>query len=656
MEEQVRGENMSDGQPETMSYGSWRSPLSAARVAEGSVTQLDLARLTDATYWVESRPSDGGRYVLVRRDEDGGLTDLTPPGYSTRSRVYEYGGAAWTFDGETIYFVNYDDQRIYRLEPGAEPAPITPEPPRPASLRYADPRITPDGRFLICIREIHGEGEPVNDLVILPLDGSAEPRTLVSGRDFYSSPRVSPDGGQFAWVEWPHPNMPWDGTELWLGDLQPDGSLTNTRRVAGGADESVIQPNWSPEGVLHFVSDRTGWWNLYRWAEGGEEQLTSEEADLGRPEWRFNTRHYGFLSGGRIACAFIDQGVTKLSIRQPDGTLQPVESPYTDIAYLSCNWDSGAAMVAAGPATPSGVVLLDAGSGVLTPATLTEAERLPERYVSMPRSVGFPTTGGQTAYGFYYPPTNPDFQGPGDERPPLVVFVHGGPTSHVGPVLSGTTQFFTTRGIAVFDLNYGGSSGYGRAYRERLRENWGIVDVDDAVNAARYLVEQGLVDGGRLAVRGGSAGGYTTLACAAFTDAFGAGIDYYGLADLVAFVATTHKFESRYLDGLIGSWPAEEARFRERSPISRADDIRCPLLVIQGELDKIVPPDQSEVMVAGLQRNGVPHAYLSFPDEQHGFRVAANIQRALEAELAFLSRVFGFGSAEPIAALSSEGQ
>ena len=527
--------------------------------------------------------------------------------------MHEYGGGAFTVHDGTIYFCHDDDQRIYRLVHG-EPEPIA-----PPGARYADLQVTPDGRSLVCVRERDGDPEHVNDLVKLPTDGSAEPAVIASGHDFYAAPRISPDGTRIAWLAWDHPRMPWEGSELYV-----DGRL-----VAGGPAEAIVQPEWSPDGVLHYSSDRTGWWNLYR--EDGTA-VTAIEAEIGGPMWEFGEKWYGFLDDGRIVCTYFRDGRNHLAI--VDDELREVPIELTRIADVTSDGER-ALFIGASPTRSPRVVAVDLETGAIEPLSTDGDEVVDAAYVSVPRAL-------QNPHALFYPPHNPDYTAPPGERPPLIVRVHGGPTAHVTASLSPEIQFFTSRGFAVVDVNYGGSTGYGREYRDRLRGQWGIVDRDDAVNVALGLAEAGEADRDRMAITGGSAGGWTVLCALAFRpDVFAAGADYFGVTDLTGFVDDTHKFESRYNDWLVGPWPETADLWRERSPINHVDKIRAPVIVLQGLEDKVVPPSQSVKIVEALARNGIRHEYLAFEGEQHGFRKAENLRRAAEAELAFYLDVFG---------------
>ena len=606
-------------------YGSWRSPLGPARVAEAGIRLSEPALGEDgAAWWLERRPRAAGRTTLVR---DG--RDVTPPAVDVRTRVHEYGGGAWLLHGRTAFFSNFEDQRLYRLDPGGRPEAITPA----GACRFADGRATPDGSAIVCVRESHGGGEPVNEVVSVPVEGG-EPAVLASGRDFYAAPRVRPDGGGLAFLAWDHPNMPWDGTELWVGD----------RRVAGGPEESIWQPEWSADGELHWVSDRDGWWNLYR--EG--VQLTRERADLGFPQWLLGGATYAFLAGGAIACVRTERAVERLVLLH-DGRLMDAGLPYTAYGFPHLRSRGARLIFIAGNAERDPALVTWSAAEGETVLRRAGEQALERAFLSVPREIEYEGAGGRRAYAFHYPPAHPGFEGPDTERPPLIVHSHGGPTGHSAPALQEEVLFWTTRGIGVVDVNYGGSTGFGRAYRDRLRGAWGIVDVEDCIAAARHLVGEGRADGGRLLIRGGSAGGYTTLCALAFhPGVFAAAASYYGVADLEALARDTHKFESRYLDRLIAPYPDRRDVWRERSPIHYADRIRAPVLLLQGLDDAVVPPSQAERMVAALKRTGVPHEYLAFEGEQHGFRRAETIVRALEAELSFYGRVLGFEPADRV--------
>jgi dipeptidyl aminopeptidase/acylaminoacyl peptidase len=603
------------------------------------------------------RPTEGGRSVIVKRDSAGIITDITPPAFNARTRVHEYGGGDYAVHHGDVYFSNFSDQRLYAQPAGEQPMAITPDTPGSA-VRYADPIVDQARQRLICVREDHTvEGrEAVNTLVSLNLRQNSDAgQVLVSGNDFYSSPRLSPDGSRLAWITWNHPNMPWDGSELWTAQIGEDGLLGQSERVAGGAKESIFQPEWSPDGVLYFVSDRTGWWNLYRVGDQGNiESVHEREAEFGMPQWGFGMSSYAFESADRLICNHIEKGISHLAaIDTRTKQLTPIDTPYSDIRYVRAKAGE-VVMRAASPTEAAAIVRLDRQTG--NPEVLRRSNNLEidPAYFSIPQPIQFPTSDGLSANAFFYPPANRDFVAPEGELPPLLVQSHGGPTAAATTASSLTIQYWTSRGIAVLDVNYGGSTGFGREYRERLKGKWGIVDVDDCANGARHLVQRARVDGDRLMITGGSAGGYTTLCALTFRRTFNAGASHYGVSDAEALAKETHKFESRYLDGLMGPYPEKRQVYFERSPINFTDRLSCPVIFFQGLEDKVVPPNQAEVMVDALRAKGIPVAYIPFEGEQHGFRQAKNIKRALDGELYFYSRVFGFELAEPVEPVAIE--
>jgi len=632
-------------------YGTWRSPLTAEMLVAGSV-RLGLPWIDEGVaFWLESRPAEEGRSVVVRQGPDGAPVDVTPEGFSARTTVHEYGGGSYLVHRGTVWFSNFSDQRLYRQDGWGPPAPVTPE--TGGRHRYADGRATPDGARLVCVRERHEEDAVLNELVVIESDGSAEPRTIASGRDFYAAPRLSPDGRRLAWLSWNLPWLPWDGCELWTGDLADDGSLSGESLVAGrDGEESIWQPAWSPSGELHLVSDRSGWWNLYRERGGEQQPLHPAEAEFGWPHWVFGGSTYAFLGDGSIACIYDSDGVQHVGILDGEtGELIDLDLPYTAIGYPEVVAQGSRILFVGGaPTIPDQVISLDFTSRSIE--VLRESDRIAidPASVSIARPIAFSTTDGLTAHAFHYPPCNADFSAPDGERPPLIVMSHGGPTSATTALFDPEIQFWTTRGFAVVDVNYGGSTGYGRAYRQRLNGNWGVVDTVDCINAAKYLVSRGEADGDRLVIRGGSAGGYTTLCALTFHDDFAAGASYFGISDLEPFAAEggTHKFESKYEHTLVGPYPEAAATYRARSPIHFVDRISCPMILLQGEEDRVVPPAQAEVMVEALREKGLPYAYLLFAGEQHGFRRAETIVRATQAELSFYAQILGFAPADAI--------
>lgn len=629
-------------------YGTWRSPIVAEMLAAAAVSLSALSVSDGVVYWIEGRPLEKGRSVLVRRTPDGQISDVTPTDFNARTMVHEYGGGAYVVHEGVVYFSNFADQRLYRQTPGGAPNPITPEPPSPRAVRYADGRVTADGRFLICVRERHEETGVVNELAAIALDGSGAGRTIAAGYAFYSNPRISPDGKSLAWLCWQNPQMPWDGTELWMADLGADAELSNPRRIAGGPTESLFQPEWSPDGTLYVISDRTNWWNLYRVVDNALEPVAPMEAEFGEPQWVFGQSRYTFLPDGRVACLYSQNGLDYLGLIQPGSrAVEPVPCDYTALHWLRSDGER-LWLIGGSPTSGPAVFALDPKSGTVEIIKRGLHTDVDLSFFSAPHPIEFHTEEEKTAHALFYPPTNPHFSAPPNERPPLLVICHGGPTGATSAQLSLSVQYWTSRGIGVVDVNYGGSTGYGREYRQRLNGNWGIVDVMDCINAARYLIEQGLADAKRVAIRGGSAGGYTTLRALTWQDFFAAGANYFGLAELEAFVDDTHKFEARYLDTLVGPYPERKDLYYERSPVNFVDKLNVPVIVLQGLEDKIVPPSQSEIIVEALKKKGLPHAYLAFEGEQHGFRKAETIIRAAEAELYFYGKVFGFEPADEI--------
>jgi len=623
--------------------GSWPSPISTELITARTVSLGQTWIDGPDIYWLEGRPYEAGRNALVRLSPGSGPEDCLPPGCNVRTRVHEYGGGAFAVFDRVIYFVEFRSQHLFRQVPGGSPQVLDATP----GHRFADFELDRERKRLVCVREDHtSPGEAVNTLVAIPIEGGGRPRVLAQGHDFYSDPRVAPDGSRLAWLCWNHPNMPWDGTELWLADIGPDGSLQAPRRVAGGPEESVFQPQWSPGGILHFVSDRGGWWNLYRLGPD-PEPLCPMEAEFGVPQWIFGQRTYDFIGERELLCAFTRDGAWTLARLALPGRPEPLPLPFT--SYSELRVAAGAALFKAGSATlPTALVRFDLATG--TTETLRRAfePAVDPGFLSGPEAVTYPTTSGRSAHGIFYPPASRDWAVPAGERPPLVVMSHGGPTGASSTTLSYPIQFWTSRGFAVLDVNYGGSTGFGRAYRMRLNGNWGVVDVDDCCHGALWLAAQGRVDPARCAIRGGSAGGYTTLAALTFRDVFRAGASHYGVSDLAALARDTHKFESRYLETLVGPYPARRELYQARSPIHHTDRLATPLILLQGEEDVVVPPAQSELLYQALLAKGVPVAYLLFPGEQHGFRQAGTLKRALEAELFFYSRIFGFPLAEAI--------
>ena len=656
----------------SLPYGEWPSPVTAASLVQGAAGISEV--IADPVqpwllWWAESRPDEGGRTAVMRCDlRSNDTQEVTPEGANVRTRVHEYGGGAWWPHDGSLYYVAFADQRLRRLDaPGDEPVLLTAEPPEPRAWRYADGRVTPDGRWSVCVRERHDTGgEPANELVAVAADGSQQVETLWAGADFVMTPRASADGSMLAWISWDHPNMGWDATRLHVHRLG-DGELGEELMVLGRqGDRSLCEPGWDPGTAgsaprLMVCSDHDDWWGLYEVDLGAGDLMpvVVGEFDVATPPWVFGMQRWaaadglvataaGMPSGDRIvvdgrSVAVADSSISSLTIGRdgPDGApvLAYAGAGYrheTEVAALSI--DSGG-HPERGTVRPARDLGLDLG-------LLVE-----------PEAITFPTGpgGAAVAHALYYPPANPACAGPPGERPPLLVMAHGGPTSAARRQLQLGIAYWTSRGIAVVDVDYRGSTGYGRRYRRALDGAWGIADVEDCVAAARFLADRGDVDQERLMIRGGSAGGFTVLAALAFHDTFAAGASRYGIADLEALAAGTHKFESRYLDRLVGPYPEARDTYRARSPIHHLEGFDAPMIVLQGDEDEIVPPAQAEMIVEALEAKGVPVAYLLFEGEQHGFRSADNIVAALEAELAFFGRILGFTPADDLPALTISG-
>ncbi len=730
-------------------FGSWRSLITSDLIVSQTMGFAGIASDGDAIYWLETRPQEGGRHVVVKYDRDGNTSDITPPGFNARTRVHEYGGGAFAVCDGSVYFANYKDQRIYKQADGQAPEPLTAQPPLDCGYRFADLIVDHHQNRLICILEDHtsrpgkplphhsdagvqpasgdpkaslepklsdspgkrlrhhsdagGLPAPSNSIVAISLDGTGTMTPLAAGADFYASPKLSADGTMLAWLSWEHPNMPWDGTELNIGAFDQNGLLTNQQVLAGGLDESIFQPEWGQDGHLYFVSDKTDWWNLYRLkitipastpgadAEGtsappvasaafgsnesfgsGEagkmprlpggnadsgragfqpaptEALCPLDAEFGRAQWIFGYSTYAFSSPNILVCTFNRDGIWhlgKIDLIAKRFTEIPTE--YTDIVWLKAVQNK-IIFCAASPKKPQAIVLFDPQTGAIKELRLSTNLTFDPETISQPEIIDFPTTGGLIAHAFYYPPCNPEFVAAADELPPLIVKCHGGPTSAASTMLNLTIQYWTSRGFAVVDVNYGGSIGFGRQYRQRLYGHWGVVDLDDCVNAALYLVKKGVVDSTRLLISGGSAGGYTTLCALTFRDVFAAGASYYGIGDLVALCGEDHKFESHSTARLVAPYPQDKEVYIARSPLHNVEQLSRPIIFFQGLEDKVVLPSQTESMVEAMRERRLPVAYLSFAGEQHGFRQAATIKRCLESELYFYSSILGFKLAETI--------
>jgi dipeptidyl aminopeptidase/acylaminoacyl peptidase len=636
-------------------YGLWPSPIDAEQVARQATAYDAVHTSGEAVYWLETRPSQDGRAVVVRWTANAGAGDAVPAGFDVGSRVHEYGGGAYLPAGRTLFACSQGDQRLYRIDGQRDPVPITPEPPTPAGLRYADLRLVSSGELLVGVRECHQGEDVVNELVALPVDGSTDPWVVASGHDFYAAPRPSPDGRRLAWLTWDRPCMPWDGADLWVADLGPDGWLGPASHVAGGPAESVVQPEWNAEGILHFVSDRSSWWNLYRERHGQVNSLLPMAAEFADAPWELDYSSYAFVDDGRIACRYRQHGRDRLGLLDPaSGRLTDLPIPYTSLKpYLRAVGDR-LAFIGASPTTSSAVATLHVPTGRLDALAGAEIS-LDPTWVSVPQPVQFPTRDGQTAHAFYYPPTNPEVTGPPDARPPLLVQAHPGPTADAKARLELRTQVFTSRGFAVVDVNYAGSTGYGRGYRERLTGQWGVADVSDCLDAARSLVEAGKVDARRLVISGESAGGFTALCALASEEFFAGGASRFGIADLETFRQQAPKFQAHELDRLVGPYPEAATTYRARSPLHLVARIARPVLLVHGLEDTVVPPSQAQVMAEALERRGVPHLLVAVPGEGHGFRRPVSIRRGVEVELSFYLAALGLAPDKADRLLATDG-
>lgn len=618
----------------TAPYGTWASPITADMLVTGGAVITEVVPDGESVWWAESRPGEGGRVAVMRWQADT-TREVTPSDANVRTTVHEYGGGSWWAQNGTLWYVDHSDQRLRVLTPGSKPRVLSAEPPAPRAWRYADFRPTSDGHWLIGVAERHatdaknGDQMPPDNLIMaIACDGSERSIELATGSDFYGSPCISPAGDALAWVQWEHPNMPWDDSSLMIAGLQSSAdtvSISQTRRVAGGTHESIVEPAWSPSGILHYLSDRSDLWQLY--AEGNAAPVLHVDGEIGYPPWVHGLSRYGFASDGQVLAAYFKGGIDHLPGYPDDTSFYSVRFSGDRLAFASASWSRE-------------FTVHFNGQTVNTPQSLP----LSDDYLQAPEVITFPTghDDAEEAYALYYAPANPEYATPVDEKPPLIVLAHGGPTSAARSQLSLAQRFWTSRGFAVVDVNYRGSSGFGRRYRQKLNGQWGIADVEDCVAAARFLVARGDVDASRLIIRGGSAGGFTVLSALAFHDTFTAGTSLYGVADLQALASDTHKFESRYLDKLIGAWPEAAAIYAERSPINHLEGFTAPMIVMQGSEDKIVPPNQSRMIVDALDARELPVAYLEFEGEQHGFRQASTITTAIRSELSFYGRVFGF--------------
>jgi dipeptidyl aminopeptidase/acylaminoacyl peptidase len=640
--------------PTVAPYGSWASSLSAEALAAGGIGFGDLRSADGRLYWTENVPARGGAIALFSY-ADGAIAPVSPEDANVRTRVHEYGGAPFIVDGATVYYSQYSDQRLYALKAGGIPTPVTPD-----KYRYADCVAQPGAQkstaALICVREDHTDPAHVrNTLVRLPIPINGAGDVLFGDSDFVSYPRLSPDGKRLAFITWNHPNMPWDGSELHVADLTAHG-LTSQKVIAGGAAESVQERQWDRDGALYFISDRSGFWNLYAQRADGAHAVWARAAEFATPLWQFGQSNYVLLGDGRAVVNFSERGTSRLAVLDlKTGTHRELDLPYVEFSHLAKIDSQHIAAVAGSSKAPLSIVSIDIGSSAVTTLRTAGQSPLHADAISVAVPIEFPSAHGRTSHAFFYAPTNPAYRGTPGTLPPLLAFVHGGPTGLSSPELRSGVQYWTSRGFAVVDVNYGGSSGYGRAYRQELNGNWGVVDVEDTIAAVRYLIDTKRADANRTAISGGSAGGYTVLVALSTSDVFKAGADHFGISDMTALARDTHKFESRYLDSLIGPLPQAQAVYDSRSPLNHLDGFKVPVLVLQGAEDPVVPPNQSQRIVEALRARHVPVAYVLYPGEGHGFRNPKNIINSVQSELSFYGQVFGFKPADQLPPLKVEG-
>ena len=621
----------------TKPYGTWESLITSEMLVGGAVRLGEIVTDGDDVWWAESRPDEGGRTVIVRNGKD-----QTDKKTNVRTLVHEYGGSAWSVRNGTLVYSQYLDQRLYRRDKSGDSIPLTPESETQQSYRYADGRITNNEDWYVCVRETHtsSDEEPSNEIVAVPLDGSQQIRVLVSGPDFVSSPRVSKEGNQIAWVQWNHPNMPWDDTQLCIASLEE--MVLSNQKVTKSKAESFFQPEWDDQGNLHVVSDRNNWWNLFRVDQSTNEidltSLTNIEAEIGLPQWVFGQSRYAFV-GDEIWFVYREAGIDKLATLSSNGQFEQIKIDATEIESVT-NYQDGIVATVSSWKAESSVMFIN--SEEVRPLSKTRDLDIGESWFPVPETFTYQTSGSEKAHALFYSPTNPEYEIHKNENPPLIVLAHGGPTGSARRQLQLSIAYWTSRGFGVADVDYRGSTGYGRLYRNSLRNSWGLADVEDCVAVAKHLVAQKKVDKNRLAIKGGSAGGFTVLAALTFHDTFTAGASRYGIADLAILAKDTHKFESRYLDRLVGKWPEDEEIYKQRSPIHHIEQLSTPMVILQGSEDPIVPPNQAHLMAKKLKENDIPHALIEFSDEGHGFRKAPNITKAIESELAFFAQIFNF--------------
>tara|TARA_Y100001970_G_C14233915_1_gene860616 strand:- start:1450 stop:3405 length:1956 start_codon:yes stop_codon:yes gene_type:complete len=633
---------------------SWKSEISAELITKQGLRLSEIKIDGEKIYWLEGRPEESGRYVIVSKSlNKSDQIDVLPQGYNSRNSVHEYGGASFTVKNNKIFFTNWDDQRIYCIK-DQKIFPITPSPDIEKSLRYSDLILTEDTKWIICVRENHNnDGEPVNEIVSVKTDGSFDVKILISGKDFYSSPRINKSNDKLAWTQWDHPNMPWDETELCSAKIDSKTcSLGGINFIAGGTDKSILQPEWADNGELIYVSDESGWWNLHKSDNGKNNNILDESKEHAGPSWQFGFKTYDFYKKDNIILKGLsdDKKYGLIRILGLNGIIKKeIKLDYTQISYLNVLGDN-LFFIGSSPSKNDEIIKYGIEDKSIHIIKKSSDLEISSSELSIAEEIQFPTTNNSKSFAFYYPPKNNNYSDK-DLKPPLLVISHGGPTSATSNSLNLSIQFWTNRGFAVVDVNYRGSTGYGRKYRDELKGNWGVYDAEDCIAAVKYLSGKKLIDPKKVVIKGGSAGGYTTINALTFYDDFAAGATYYGIADLSIFINDTHKFESRYLESLIGKYPQDKQKYYDRSAINFTEKLSAPMIILQGSEDKIVPVSQAEIMAEALKKKQIPHALIIFEGEQHGFRKAQNIKSSLESELYFYSKVLGFNLNENISSV-----
>tara|TARA_B100000700_G_scaffold236820_1_gene262763 strand:+ start:1017 stop:2960 length:1944 start_codon:yes stop_codon:yes gene_type:complete len=624
-------------------YGSWESIFTPEKIIEGGLRLGEIRIDNNDIYFLEGRPAESGRSVIIKHNPDGTTEDVLPQNYNARNAVHEYGGGSYAVKDEIVFFTNWEDQLIYKVS-ADKISPITKPSNIPMGIRFADLTLSNDGKWIFCVRETHTKDKEAQNEIVAVSTISSEIIVLASGRDFYSSPRPNPISNQICWLEWDHPNMPWDGNELYIADFDSQ-NISNKLKIDGSKNISILQPEWTNEGDLVYISDESGWWNLRKYSDNKTSEILLEEIDHGGPAWQFGFRTY-FIHDNFIFLRGTSKDKNKGLIRKitlSGEIVDEIQVNHTSISDLSfC--DGSAIYMGSSPTTSTQLCRLDFSTSNVDILKESIKIQIDSEEISIAQEIMFDTTSNEIAYAYFYKPTNKNYEGLTKEKPPLLVISHGGPTGSTTSSLNLSIQYWTNRGFAVVDVNYRGSAGYGKKYRDALKSNWGVYDTDDCIAAVDYLSNKGLVDSSRVAIKGGSAGGYTTINALTFHDRFAVGATYYGIADLSVFIDDTHKFESRYLDSLIGKYPEEKEKYYNRSAINFTDKLSCPMIIFQGTEDKIVPPSQAEIMAQGLRDKKIPFSLIMYEGEQHGFRQSENIKHSLESELFFYSKVLKFNT------------